>query len=88
MAITSGQKNITPDAQIIIHEDEDGCEALIANHGSYDMMLGNASVTKNNGFILKPLAKVSLILGPKEMVYGVTDQGEASKISYFMTKNE
>jgi len=88
MAITSGQVNITPTAQEIIHEDLDGCEAIITNGGSYDVMLGNASVTKNNGYILKSLATVSLILGPKEAVYGVTDQGEASKVSYFMTKNE
>ena len=88
MAITSGQKNITPGVQMIIHEDEDGCEAIITNGGSYDVMLGNASVTKNTGFILKSLSTLPLILGPKEMVYGVTNQGETSRISYFMTKNE
>jgi len=87
MAITSGQINITPSAAIIIHEDTDGCEAIITNGGSYDVMLGNESVTKNDGFILKPLAIVSMILGPNEPVYGVANQGEASKISYLLTKN-
>lgn len=88
MAITSGQKNITPSVQMIIHEDEDGCEAVITNNGSYNVMIGNAEVTKNTGYVLVPLGVIPLNLGPKEPVYGVTNQGETSKISYFMTKNE
>ena len=88
MAITSGQINITPSAKEIIHEDSDGCEARIVNNGSYNVMLGNASVTKNTGYILIPNAAIPLILGPNEPVYGVTDQGEASVVSYFLTKNE
>ena len=89
MAIASGQINVTPDVQVIIPEDPDGCEAVIVNGGSYDVMLGNADVTKNNGFILKAgVTTSSISLGPNEPIYGVTDQGETSKISYFLTKNQ
>jgi len=87
MAISNDQVDVTSEVVKIVHDDTDGCQAVVVNIGKNSVYLGNESVTVNNGLELTKTSRIDLDLGPTEEIYGVCNSGESTTVAYLLTKN-
>lgn len=88
MGISSNQVEVTSSVTKVVHDDTDGCHAVVNNVGVKTVYLGDDTVTVNNGFVLKKSTDFCIDLGPGEEIFGICATDETTTVSYLLTKND
>ena len=85
MAIKSDQITVGDERVAIHHADDDG--AMIRIRVSDDCYIGNGDMTTESGFLLEKDEIFEMLIGPGEILYAITDDGEVT-LYYVMSLNQ